>query len=345
MSSIMGNKISGKLMVMLMIAALLATIPVMAGAGLQPSKAQESCPNGAAIESATLYLFVEQSRENRVNVHRITSAWEEDTVTFNSFGGSFDPVVSGSFVAGTVGEWDSVDITSLVQSWAGGTPNYGLLLETEGYHNIFSSSESGTETHRPYLEICYTSGTCTTVQRGLVNGDVADTYIWTGSPDKNYGDELELYSGWLGSNQNRTEKWALLWFELPCPPPPSPGTGTPGYWKNHPEAWPVDEINIGGVIYDMDEAIGIMSSPGKGDMTYNMFNALVSAKLNVLIGNDDSCIADTIDSADEWMEEYGPVGSGVKAGGKNSPWRDGEPLASELDDYNNGLLPCASHRE
>jgi len=27
----------------------------------------------------------------------------------------------------------------------------------------------------------------------------------------------------------------------------APGTGTPGYWKNHPEAWPVEEITIGGV--------------------------------------------------------------------------------------------------
>ncbi len=26
---------------------------------------------------------------------------------------------------------------------------------------------------------------------------------------------------------------------------PNPGTGTPGYWKNHPEAWPVDYIKIG----------------------------------------------------------------------------------------------------
>ena len=28
-----------------------------------------------------------------------------------------------------------------------------------------------------------------------------------------------------------------------------PGTGTPGYWKNHPEAWPTGSITVGGVTY------------------------------------------------------------------------------------------------
>jgi hypothetical protein len=123
----------------------------------------------------------------------------------------------------------------------------------------------------------------------------------------------------------------------------SPGTGTPGYWKNHPEAWPVEEITIGGVPYTKDDAIGIMNTPEKGDKTYTMFRALVAAKLNVLIDNDDSCIKDTIHDADAWMAEN-PVGSGVKAGGNDSPWRDGEPLYEKLDDYNNGLL-CAPPRE
>src|SRR5690349_6339236 len=38
-----------------------------------------------------------------------------------------------------------------------------------------------------------------------------------------------------------------------------PGTGTPGYWKNHPEAWPAS-IVVGGVTYTRDQAIAILSS-------------------------------------------------------------------------------------
>jgi hypothetical protein len=121
-----------------------------------------------------------------------------------------------------------------------------------------------------------------------------------------------------------------------------PGTGTPGYWMNHPEAWPVDEIMVGGETYTRDEAIEYMKMPVKGDKTLTMFPALVAAKLNVLIGNDDSCIADTIADADLWMATYGPVGSGVE--GNSNAWKIGEPLYETLDDYNNGLL-CAPSRD
>ena len=82
---------------------------------------------------------------------------------------------------------------------------------------------------------------------------------------------------------------------ITCPP----GTGTPGYWKNHLEAWPVNEITIGGVPYPMTTAIDYMKSPAKKDKTYTMFPALVAAMLNVLAGNDSSCISDIIVQADE----------------------------------------------
>jgi PKD repeat protein len=124
----------------------------------------------------------------------------------------------------------------------------------------------------------------------------------------------------------------------------SPGVGTPGYWMNHPEAWPVDEIEIGGVTYTKSDAIELMRNSTKQDVTYIMFQALVAAKLNILVGNDGSCIVSTIDAADLWMDDYGPVGSEIKAGGNDSPWRTGEELYLMLDDYNNGLL-CASARE
>lgn len=124
---------------------------------------------------------------------------------------------------------------------------------------------------------------------------------------------------------------------------PDCGTGTPGYWMNHPEAWPVVTIVIGGVVYTREEAIAWMFTGG-GDATLTMFRALVAAKLNVLSGTDPTCIEDVIAEADAWMATWGPVGSGVSRGGRNSPWRTGEPLARELDRYNNGEL-CAPSRD
>jgi hypothetical protein len=35
----------------------------------------------------------------------------------------------------------------------------------------------------------------------------------------------------------------------------NPGTGTPGYWKNHPDAWPVTQITVGGIVYTKVQAI------------------------------------------------------------------------------------------
>jgi hypothetical protein len=123
--------------------------------------------------------------------------------------------------------------------------------------------------------------------------------------------------------------------------PANPGTGTPGYWKTHPEAWPVASISIGGVTYPKADAIALMMTPVVNDKTFTMFAALVSAKLNVMIGNDASCIAATITAADNWMALYGPAGSGVRA--SSAAWSAGEPLSLQLGAYDNGLL-CAPHR-
>lgn len=120
------------------------------------------------------------------------------------------------------------------------------------------------------------------------------------------------------------------------------GTGTPGYWKNHLDAWPVDYIEIGGVTYSIDEAALFLNSAVKKDKTITMFKALVAAKLNLEDCNAGNCIKETVQLADEWMLNYGPVGSGVMA---SSPeWQIGEQLYVKLDAYNNGIL-CAPARD
>ena len=104
-----------------------------------------------------------------------------------------------------------------------------------------------------------------------------------------------------------------------------------GYWKNHPEAWPVECITIGGVEYTKAEAIAIMNTPGKGDKTYTMFNALVAAKLN-LKKCCPRCIGPVVQAAQKWMDDN-PLGSGVR--GSSRAWKCGERLYEKLDWYNN----------
>lgn len=132
---------------------------------------------------------------------------------------------------------------------------------------------------------------------------------------------------------------------LDCPCGDSPGTGTPGYWKNHPEAWPMEaeEIEIGCAVYDKYIAIDLMGAPEKGDKRYTIFRALVAAKLNIMIGNESDCLYDddisVIEEADAWLcENTQPVG------GRDPAWRYGEALYCILDAYNNGFL-CAPSRD
>jgi len=118
-------------------------------------------------------------------------------------------------------------------------------------------------------------------------------------------------------------------------------TRTQGYWKNHPDDWPVEEITIGGILYTKDEAIDILKTPVRDDMTIAMFYQLAAAMLNVYNGVAYECIDITIFDADDWMIDN-PLGSDVEA--SSDAWTIGEPLKDLLDDYNNGLL-CAPHCE
>jgi hypothetical protein len=140
-------------------------------------------------------------------------------------------------------------------------------------------------------------------------------------------------------------------FEVPSNQPPSDvwgvGTGTPGYWKNHPEAWPLP-VSIGGVTYGLNAAVhpnlyDAIKLMGKvsGDKTYSMFAQLISAKLNAMLNNNTVCIADTITQADAWMTAH-PVGSNVKA--SSTAWIEADAWHQALDDYNNGKM-CAPHRD
>lgn len=121
----------------------------------------------------------------------------------------------------------------------------------------------------------------------------------------------------------------------------NPGTGTPGYWKNHPDAWPVQSITIGANTYSKADAIAWLGKVGK-DKTTTIFASYVSAYLNRKIGNDTTCVTAAMAYAYKWLSDH-PVGNPVVLA--SSPyWLEAEPYHQTLDAYNNGLL-CAPHRQ
>ena len=114
-------------------------------------------------------------------------------------------------------------------------------------------------------------------------------------------------------------------------------TLTPGYWKNHPEAWPVDTIECGGS-YSKRAAIALLDTAPQGDKWVIMVQHFIAAYLNTHNGTNDSCIRSDLIAACRWLnanKDSRPVRS----------WGDMEDVKDALDDYNNGRLGCADHCE
>ncbi len=124
-------------------------------------------------------------------------------------------------------------------------------------------------------------------------------------------------------------------------PADPPGVGTPGYWKNHPEAWPRRRLQVGGIVREREELLALLWARGKGDKTYTLFRQLAAALLNAAAGNDWSCAWAAMEAADGWLVRH-PPGSGVRA--RHPAWRHAEAWKDELEDYNSGRSPCAVAR-
>ncbi len=134
----------------------------------------------------------------------------------------------------------------------------------------------------------------------------------------------------------QTERTANFGYAAKC----IPGVATVGYWKTHTDEWPVSSLKLGSVTFNKSQLISILSkSSSCGDNTYILAQQLIATKLNLLMGNDGSCITATVTSADNWLCKY-PVGKSVS----RSAWCTGDPIKDKLESYNYGYL-CAKHRD
>lgn len=118
-------------------------------------------PSNARVQSATLSIYLYSAdAAHTVTVHRITQTWDENSVTWLTFGNAFDVSVSGSYATNATG-WRTADVTTLVQSWvAGSAANFGLLLNDPSPigSGTYYSSEYGEVALRPKLLVCYYGG-------------------------------------------------------------------------------------------------------------------------------------------------------------------------------------------
>lgn len=119
---------------------------------------------GIIIRSATLNLFYNQWRENNpagrtLTLYRITSDWDENTVTWNTRPSYASEVTFSAVVPGSPGVWMEWDVTSDVQDFVEGQENnHGWQIMDEIYWGMsdipatwFHEKELGSNT--AYLEI------------------------------------------------------------------------------------------------------------------------------------------------------------------------------------------------
>lgn len=110
-------------------------------------------PLSATITSAILAISTSGSPTDFADIYRITSAWNQLTVTWNLMPTFADLINS-------IGPPYTVDITTAVQNWYDGTwVNYGMIMRipdegTAGGFGFYSSDEL-TPSARPKLTIAY----------------------------------------------------------------------------------------------------------------------------------------------------------------------------------------------
>jgi len=216
-----------------------------------------------------------------VNVHRITANWADNTVTFNNFGGAYDPAVVGSYLTDGLG-WRSVDVTPLVQGWIDGTyPNYGLLIEQgSSLGSAYPSSEYINVAVRPMLKICWTSGgipECETIQMGI-NGIVKDAYVSQLYPNDNYGSLDRLFTGFV----NGTMKYSLLRFDLPSFPETAAIGDFVWYDDNQDGIQDLSELGVQGVTVHLMDCNGNILATDVTDVSgYYLFSSLTPGDYNI----------------------------------------------------------------
>jgi hypothetical protein len=123
-----------------------------------------------------------------------------------------------------------------------------------------------------------------------------------------------------------------------------PCTLTQGYWKNHPDAWPVTSLTIGGVVYSQDDLLAIFAMDPGGDASLILAHQLIAALLNQAAAvNPPAAVTQALGDAQAWMsankDADGRLPYGTSPG--SAAANDATALSSTLDSFNSGMAGVA----
>jgi hypothetical protein len=110
-----------------------------------------------------------------------------------------------------------------------------------------------------------------------------------------------------------------------------------GFWKNHPDAWPVSSLTLGSQTYTQAELLSLFETPVKGDASLILADQLIAAKLNIANGSNPTPISATITDADRLLSGFtGKLPYHVRP--SSGTGQAMVNAATVLQSYNNGEL-------
>ncbi|MBP7144540.1 MAG: DUF3344 domain-containing protein [Methanoculleus sp.] len=130
-----------------------------------------SLPEGATIESATLYGYMPaRTGDREVAAYRVTGAWTETGVTWNTRPSNATQPTSVIDPGPTANVWIGWNVTQDVQAYVQGTLNHGWLLASPDesatsteQRVTLNSRDNADSALRPYLNVTYSTGSAAPV--------------------------------------------------------------------------------------------------------------------------------------------------------------------------------------
>jgi hypothetical protein len=206
-------------------------------------------------------------------------------------------------------------------------------------------------TNTTYLVWCDFEGTPTlNVSGGVayqlgpnesVDVEVGDLFDETGV-NTNFTGELDPGSDYIFRAKTRGDEtlpdspWTVDLLITTEAENPEDCTFTQGFWKTHENAWPVNSLTLGTVVYTKAELLDIFNTPAEGNGLIFLAHQLIAAKLNVA---GDAMPTPAVTQA---IADADAIIGGLVVPPVGADYLDpaaASPLTETLDQFNNGTLP------
>ena len=109
---------------------------------------------------------------------------------------------------------------------------------------------------------------------------------------------------------------------------------TQGFWKTHPDVWPVGELRLGDDAYTADELLELLWTRPRGDASLILAHQLIAAELNLAARVDGSEVQDAIAAAHSLLDRPRRLPHDVPA--SSDEGRAMTSVAEILADFNEG---------